>query len=361
MKYDEPHVSIIMLNWNGWRDTIECLESVYKSDHNNFHVILIDNFSDDDSVEKIKEWAAAANDSQFETKFPQLVLPLVHKPIQVFELTFEDGEPVEQSINRSLPSDIPAGGLILVHNHENSGFSAGNNLGIRIANSLFDNEFIFLLNNDTVIDPKAIVHLVKYLNHNPVIGAATAAIFYYSNPEEIHNVGGKLTPWATCNYFTSMPSNNNRRITFVTGCALMIRKKIFDEIGMLSEKFFFGEEDFEFSWRLRKKRIPVTCVIDSIVYHKVSVSSEKLFKESLKKVFVYALSRVIDMREYFRYPVWLMWKWLVMVYSFHWLKFKYHASLASTFKFVYLINRHSTIHGDVGKDTVEKLYRELEL
>jgi hypothetical protein len=67
------------------------------------------------------------------------------------------------------------------------------------------------------------------------------------------------------------------------------------------------------------------------------------------------------MKDYFSYPVWLIWRWPVMVYSFFWLRFRYGASFSSALRFIVLINRYSSIYDEAGQTTVEKLYDEVVL
>ena len=83
MVTDKPHVSIIMLNWNGWQDTIECLESVLKLEYSNFNVILIDNDSSDDSIIQIKNWANGQSDHTIGTNYPDIVTPPIEKPLKL--------------------------------------------------------------------------------------------------------------------------------------------------------------------------------------------------------------------------------------------------------------------------------------
>ncbi len=362
MASSQPHVSIVILNWNGWRDTIECLESVLKSDYENYHILLVDNCSTDDSVGKIREWALQGNGDPIETDFPQFVYPPVSKPLRIWELTLNNGAHLDEVVQQELPSEIPAGSIILIRNHENAGFAAGNNLAFQIADILFKSQYLFLLNNDTVIEPRAISELVSYLDQYPEFGAVTSAIYYYANPGEIHNVGGQLRPWASCSYFTTPPGRQKRRITFVTGCALMVPKSTFDRVGELSEKFFFGEEDFEFCWRLLQNNIPVTCVLSSKVYHKVSVAADAMYqKKDLPKKLIYIFSRVVDMKDYYPYPVWLFWRYGLLVYTFFWLTIKYKVRLRDALRFVRYIRHYTRVFSDLSKKNLETILREVSL
>lgn len=141
MRDNHPHVSIIMLNWNGWQDTIECLESVLRSDYPNYNVMLLDNHSLDDSVENIKRWATDARCQAINSSLKEFTYPPVSKPIRLVVIPIEfyrqqkRGKPTNQEIN--------VGTIMLVNNSQNSGFAAGNNIGIRIAQKTLAEQLFF--------------------------------------------------------------------------------------------------------------------------------------------------------------------------------------------------------------------------
>ena len=115
-----PKVSIIILNWNGWKDTIECLESLYQISYPNYDVLVVDNGSEDESIEKIKEYAEgkAKVESKFFEYNPE------NKPIKIIEYTREDAEAgggKEKEI-MDLPSNRK---LIIIKNEKNYGFAGG--------------------------------------------------------------------------------------------------------------------------------------------------------------------------------------------------------------------------------------------
>lgn len=357
-----PHISIIILNWNGWEDTIECLESVYKNTHKNFNVILIDNGSSDLSADYIEKWALHGEYVPINTNFPELVYPPVNKPIPLFKETLENTSGILKIYQKIKDTCIPAQSLIFIQSLQNLGYAGGNNIGIQLGDLLFSSKYFLLLNNDTVIQKDAITNLCEYYEIHPNYGALTAAIYYYSDPLKVHNVGGKITPWAAARYYTDLPKQKNRPIHFVTGCALMISKTTIDKVGNLSEKFFFGEEDFELSWRLKKKKVPVTCVYNSTVYHKVSVAAEKVFnKESLSKKIIYVYSRIINMKDYYSYPLWFLWKIGIYFYSFFWLIIKYKVEICKSIKFVLYVHRFTKKYTDLKKSTLDKILEEIKI
>ena len=109
MDNTSPHISVIILNWNGWQDTIECLETVLKNNYQNYHIFLIDNFSEDDSITRIRQWATGDWNMGIETNFPDLIYPLVKKPVRLFELNLElNIDPEEQLVKQSWENIVTA-------------------------------------------------------------------------------------------------------------------------------------------------------------------------------------------------------------------------------------------------------------
>ena len=111
-----PRVSIIILNWNGWMNTIECLESIYQITYPNYDVIVVDNGSENDSVEKIKEYAEGG--FPVESRFFEYTTG--NKPLQYVEYSLEEaetGKRTERAVAH-LPSNKK---LILIKNGKNFG------------------------------------------------------------------------------------------------------------------------------------------------------------------------------------------------------------------------------------------------
>lgn len=152
-------VYIIIVNWNGWKDTIECLESVLRNDYPSYQVIVCDNGSHDDSLGNIKRWATGKLENGVLPSNPlySISFPPVRKPISFIEYTREEVDAV-RNVN---PTDAR---LILIQNAANLGFAGGNNVGIRYALDRDDFRHVWLLNNDVVIKPDALSRLVRRMN-----------------------------------------------------------------------------------------------------------------------------------------------------------------------------------------------------
>ena len=272
-------VSIIILNWNGWKDTIECLESVFRLNYPDFEVIICDNNSTDKSVENIISWANGTLDIDL----PQsnllrgLSFPPINKPISITEYTRSEAENGSKINNE--------GQLVLIHTGINNGFAAGNNVGIYYALSRGSFDYIWILNNDTVIKPDSLSWMVKEMEENLNAGMCGSKILYYDNPDTIWCLGG-----ATCNNWTmstkciglNEPMNKStakeyveKKMAFIAGASILVSKKFIKDIGLMSEEYFLYYEEIDWIYRGRDKYSMIYSP-NSIVYHKIGKSTKIL-------------------------------------------------------------------------------------
>jgi len=291
-----PKVAIIILNYNGWQDTIECLESVLRNNYPNYQVIVVDNGSPNNSMEYIKAWA----EGRQEVLTPEpghplynLSHPPVKKPIPYIYYTREEAEKggdfeLEERITkewqkqRNLKSGelIPTSPypLIFIQTGENLGFAGGNNVGIRyvLAKDNFDN--IALLNNDVVIYKNSLTELIKARSNLGDGAMYGGRIYYYSNPSKIWYDGGHFNGWLGRATHMNMgkldiPERSIHEINFITFCYVLIPKKILEEIDLLDESYFMYIEDLDYSYKVWKSGYKLYYVSSSQIYHKVGVSS----------------------------------------------------------------------------------------
>ncbi len=289
-------IPIIILNWNGVDDTIECLYSIIKSSKAGFVSVLVDNGSKLADLEKLKyKCSLIYND----------VLFLKRKQL----LNFQKNS--IQNLLGSLTEDT----LVFIENDENLGFAKGNNVGIKLA-ELIDAEWVMLLNNDTVVLENTFYELREFIKRNPSIKAITPQVRYYKPNTRIWNCGGNLTYYGSRKYkfedmdYSKVPQKGFSEITFITGCALLFNYK---ETGTLIEKFFFGEEDYEFSLRMRKNGLKMACVYSSIIYHKIRASLNKS-SLPLGAIYIHYINRLINTRDYYSIFRWHTTKVMVYLY-----------------------------------------------
>jgi len=286
-----PKVAIIILNWNGWKDTIECLESVFRNTYPNYRVIVIDNGSTNGSIEKIKAWA----DGKQEVLTPEPSHPLYHlshppvkKLIPYIYYTCEEAErggdiTLEEKVTRKCQEQRKANSkklnptssypLILIQTGENLGFAAGNNVGIRYALKK-DYDYTLLLNNDTVVEQSFLEQTIEIAEKNNKIGILGGKIYYYHEPQKISIVWGKYRRfrWGVLPYGKNQIDNgqfnNDREIQFVTGALMLIRKEVFNKVGLLHEEYFFWNEEWDFSYNVAKNGYKLYYVAGFVVWHK---------------------------------------------------------------------------------------------
>jgi len=215
---------VIILNWNGLAHLPDCLASLAAQTFRDFEVILIDNGSEDGSVEYVR------------TQFPWVkIFPLPH----------------------------------------NIGFAAGNNRGLQHASG----RYIVTLNNDTRADPKWLELLVDVADRMPEVGMIASRICCDSNPDKIDSIG-----MAICTDGMSRGRLRNRlwsricdqelsEILLPSACAALYRKTMIDEIGFFDEDFFAYAEDTDLGLRGRLAGWQAIAATEAIVYHKYSQTS----------------------------------------------------------------------------------------
>ena len=222
-----PRISIIILNWNGYKDTCELLDSLKKIISPAFNILVVDNNSIGNDVEKL--------------------------------------------VNRygSLINTIKA--------ENNLGFAGGNNLGIKKA--LKDStDYIVLINNDTIVELNFLESMLRVFDENQKVGIAAPQINYFSESNKIWSVGGRISRikgsgFAYSDKIENESINESGYRDFVSGCCMMIKKEVFETIGLFDEKFFLYVEDTDFCYRTIKAGFKIFVSTQSKVYHKIGSST----------------------------------------------------------------------------------------
>ncbi len=232
----EPKVAIIILNWNGKKDTIECLESLKHITYPNYELLLVDNGSTDGSVECFRE------------RYP---------------------------------------GMEIIENSENLGFAEGNNVGIRMAMEK-GVDYVLLLNNDTVVDPEFLGELVKVVEGDEMIGFAGPLVYYYNyngRKDIITHAGGKLDMWKGNSYSVGRNKIDDGRykkvkeVDYVEGSCILIKKDLINRIGLLDPVFFTYWEETDWCMRGYRAGFKSVFVPDAKIWHKVARSNKNGIRE----------------------------------------------------------------------------------
>jgi GT2 family glycosyltransferase len=224
-----PYVSIIILNYNGQKYIRRCVESVLKSEYDNFELLIVDNNSADNSFNIVKS-------------------------------EFHDDR------------------IRLIRNNKNLGFASGNNLGVNYARG----EYFVLLNVDTEVHTKWLAELVAVMQSDLTIGAAQAKLLSLDDKSIFDSAGDYLDfygfsfrrggDWVEKD---SGQYDTIQDIFSARGAALITRKEIVQQIGLFDDDYFLAFEDIDFCWRVKLYGKRVTFVPNSIVYHKgAGISSQ---------------------------------------------------------------------------------------
>ncbi len=263
-----PKVAIIILNWNGWRDTIECLESLYQITYPNYEVIVVDNGSKDNSIEMISKYCEG--ELTVESKF--IPCNPENKPISIKEFAKCEIES-KREINNLFENSYANSELIIIKNEKNYGFAEGNNIGIEFA---LNNgaKYIFMLNNDTVVASNFLELLIEVMEKDAEIGIAGPTCYYYDEPSTVWQAGIIFNWWT--GEIKNISASRIQEVDCVSGCAMLIKNTVFKNISLLDTRFPFGNEDFEYCTRARRKGFRVVHVPDSKIWHKVSMSRREL-------------------------------------------------------------------------------------
>lgn len=237
----------IVLTFNNYIDTCDCIKSLIKNQYPLSGIVVVDNHSTDKSIQKLQK------DFNLEE--------IVH----------------------------------FIFNKSNFGFAKGVNIGIRF--SLKQGaDCVFLINNDAIVDPLCIELLIDELKRNSPGSMASIAgprIFYHKEPKKVWSSGGYFNRLKTGvivpekNQINEEVDDKIKKVSFLTGCCMLIKKEAFEEVGFFDESYFMYEEDVDFCFRTIKKGFNILYVPRALAWHKISST----LKERISPFVFYNMSR----------------------------------------------------------------------
>lgn len=227
MNLPEPHVTIVILNWNRVADTLECLESLAQMAYPSFSIVIVDNGSTDGSPEAIEQWGRE------------------HLP------------------------------LTLIRNTENRGFARGSNQGMRHALTT-NTEYVFLLNNDTVVEPDALSLLVATAERSGDTGMVGPKIYQYGKDNVLDSAGTRTIPWLAQGFLIGHGEEDHGQygnpgdLPYITGTALLVKRTVLEKVGLMDEDYFCYFEDFDWGLKAREAGFRLRLDPKAVVHHKGS-------------------------------------------------------------------------------------------
>jgi GT2 family glycosyltransferase len=223
----QPSVGVVVLHWNRVEETTQCIQSLSRLQYRRFQIFVVDNGS-------------------------------------------------EISLDSQLAVDIE--NLSIIRSRENLGFAGGCNLGIR-ASVDAGCDFVWLLNNDAVVDPDALRYLVEVAKDRPAAGIVGSTILERDNGRIVNHVGGQLKPYSGLTVhlgkgesYPLTSAQDKPQPSFVTGCSMLACLPMMRDVGLMDEGYFLYWEDVDWCVRARRKGWDIAVAYKSVVYHKGSSS-----------------------------------------------------------------------------------------
>jgi GT2 family glycosyltransferase len=221
---------VILVNWNLKQDTLDCVASLFAAGALPGQVIVVDNGSSDGSVQALRERFGAA--------------------------------------------------VYVVESGQNLGFAGGCNLGLEYA---FDRgaQWIFILNNDTLVDPALFVEWARAADAGEGYAIISPLILYYNAPERIWYLGDRLVPASLITYSIGRDQIDRGQfpplvpVDFVCGCGMFVQRAVFERVGLFDPSFFMYAEEVDFCQRARTVGFRLACATRAKMWHKVSVSADR--------------------------------------------------------------------------------------
>jgi GT2 family glycosyltransferase len=217
-------VAVILVNWNGFSLTADCIESLMQVSYPDFDIVVVDNASADRSGSLLKE------------KYPQIVL---------------------------------------IQSPENTGFAGGNNQGIAYAIS-HAYPYTLILNNDTFVAPDLLDLLTAEIEKEPAIAAVQPLIYFHHNRSKIWNGGSFYQPFTGITYTHTNPQKAQQpcKVDWVTGCAFLVRTDVLKKTGPFAANLFMYYEDVDLSFRMVKAGYALRYCPSAVVYHIAGASGK---------------------------------------------------------------------------------------
>ena len=257
-----PKVAVVILNWNGSEDTLECLATLRDIDYPKCEVIVVDNASESDDIAII------------ETKHGQWV----H----------------------------------IVRNERNYGFAEGNNIGIRHALDM-GAQYVLLLNNDTIVAPDFLRKMVNAAQGDDSLGILMPTIYHYDMPAKVQSCGRRIG-WYGPPGSMARPHDAADQVVYIeaaSGACMLIKRKVIERIGLLCDEYFYQVEDTDYCARALRQGFRVGCVPEASIWHKGSASLDKV---PASKLGYYTRNRFIFRTKYatsFQLGVFIIWFLLI--------------------------------------------------
>ena len=268
----------MILNWNGWRDTIECLESINQLEYPNIDVVIVDNGSKDESVEMLEAYAAGRTDISSRS-------PIIGPVGNHLEIDGRNGS--KQGTTEVIRESVTgknrlAKTIAVLKNQKNFGFSEGNNIGMRHALETFAPDYLLLLNNDVVVDRRMVSELVDIGEQFENAGILGPKTLLYDHPDTIQLTYNRINLSRGTILLAGEGERDSGKYDemvdtdYVPGSCFLIKEGVVKDIGLLDSSFFCYWEETDYCLRARSAGYRTVYCPKARIWHKVSRTAGRL-------------------------------------------------------------------------------------
>lgn len=287
-------IYIILLNWNNYHDTGSCIDSLLQIKKPEFRFLIVDNASTDDSYSNIIKHLTNISNSSY---------------VEVAE---------DELDNTPLHADVKA---TVIKANKNHGYGGGNNLGLQYAMAQSDCEYMWVLNNDTEVDPNSLNILVERMQSDKQIGICGSRLVYYYERDKLQGLGGKYNKWlCTTKHHRAFnlavqrfnDEDESQSIDYVIGASLFMSKELIQNVGYFDNDYFLYFEELDLCKRAKRAGFKIAVASDSIVFHKEGASINAQ-RSTFSEFHVIRSKKIFISKNYPKYQACLKLNFLIML------------------------------------------------
>lgn len=304
-----PKVYIVVLNYNGWQDTIECLESLERLTYTNCQIIVVDNCSQDNSMVHLQKWLSGRSNS-------------VHNTNSTTQgsIRFDSRKPPQLNVLEASEVNSALLGeekFVLIQTRVNLGFAGGNNVALKQILRKSDADYVWMINNDTVVEPASLSAMIEHqkIETNIPVGIVGCKIRYYHHPNVIQCIAGSYyNKWL--GYSKQIGNGEIDEGQFddiyispdlINGACMLISISFLRSVGLMNEEYFLYFEEQDWAERAKRNGFLLSYCSKGLIYHKegATIGGGQKRGNSRFSDFYYTRSKLLFTKRYFNDLVYL--------------------------------------------------------
>lgn len=293
-----PKIYISLVNYNSWKETIECIKSLLSNNYSSFEIIIVDNKSINESVAQIDNWLSKN----------KIECSILDNSSKRNSLDFIKSCTVKHTLLEDVTINI-----VLIASGINTGFAGGNNIALEYIHTKKDVDFVWLLNNDTVVDSDSLFYQVKFYRENADqrIGILGSKIRYYHAPDTIQCIGGSsYNRWIG---YSKQIGNNQidtgqydrkiEKLDLIIGASMLMKWDFVKRMSYLDERFFLYFEEQDLAKIALDNGYSIAYSAKSVIYHKEgkTIGASNLQGKTLFSDFYYTRSKILFTYKYYSF------------------------------------------------------------